>query len=389
VKIKVEYDSETNKVMVRIEQTQKHEATPEVFRFPFVIQVTNKDDSNQRFEELVNERIHTYYYNVQDEPKMIEIDPDYTVLMDASIEKPTEMWIHQLNHGTNVISRIKAAQALGKKATRQSIKALNKALTAESFWGVQVEIAKVLGTLKTTLALEGLLSAVNLKNSRSRSAVAKALGNFYQNDDAHKALVNLLLDTDSYFVVSNAATSIGKVKHEDALDILLKNLPTEDSSYLSIITRGFVNGLAALEKQEALEKILTYTEIGVADFVRREAITALGKLGKKFKKEHPEIKQYLIKTLLNDKSRRVQYSTLSAIKDLGDSSLIGTVKQFENMTCLNHYKRAAKVVIRSLSSKKDTSKLKSLQKSVEEIQKENRELKERMAKLESLIKNEK
>ncbi len=86
---------------------------------------------------------------------MIEIDPDYTVLMDACIEKSTDMWITQLTNGTNIISRIKAAQALGKKATRKSVVALNEALTTESFWGVQVEIAKVLGNLKTDTKSSG------------------------------------------------------------------------------------------------------------------------------------------------------------------------------------------------------------------------------------------
>ncbi|NHK30193.1 MAG: hypothetical protein FK730_02495 [Asgard group archaeon] len=389
VTIKVKYEPEMNKVMVRIEQTQNHTATPKAFRFPFVVKVTNNDDSQHRFEEMVNEQIHTFYFSVNDSPKMIEIDPDYTVLMDATIEKPTEMWINQLKNGINIISRIKAAKALGKKATRKSIKALNEALLTESFWGVQVEIAKVLGNLKTDLALEGLLSAVKLEKSRARSAVAKALGEFYQNVKAYDALVSLLSDKDSYFVVSNAATSIGKVKHINALDVLLKNMPTKDTSFLSIVTRGFVNGLAALEKLEALEKILPYTEIGVSDFIRREAVTVLGKLGKKFKKEQPDIKQNLVKILLNDKSRRVQYSALSAIKDFGDASLIETLYQFKNMICLSHYKRAAKVVIRSLASKKEDTELKSLQKTVEEMQKDNRELKERMAKLESIIESEK
>ncbi|HUT80058.1 MAG TPA: M1 family aminopeptidase [Candidatus Bathyarchaeia archaeon] len=389
VTIKVNYESDSNKVMVRIEQTQNQVATPKAFKFPFVVKVTNNDGSQKRYEEMVNERIHTFYYSVNETPKMIEIDPDYTVLMDASIEKPTEMWISQLTNGTNIISRIKAAQALGKKATRKAVKALNSALLTESFWGVQVEIAKVLGNLKTELALEGLLAAVKLENCRARSAIAAALGNFYQNEKAHNALVNMLSDTESDFVVSNAATSIGKVKHENALDVLLKKIPAKDTSRLFIITRGFVNGLAALEKLEALEKILLYTEVGIPDFIRWDAVAALGILGKKFKKEHPEIKQYLVKILLNDKSRRVQYFALSAIKDFGDSSLISTIQQFENMTCLSHYKRATKVVIRSLTSKKDNNKLKSLQKAVEEMQKDNRELKDRIDKLESMVESEK
>ncbi|MBN1328933.1 MAG: HEAT repeat domain-containing protein [Candidatus Heimdallarchaeota archaeon] len=389
VTIKVNYDAEIKKVMVKIEQTQNHADTPKEFRFPFVVKVTNNDGSQNRFEETVTQRIHTFYFSVNDSPKMIEIDPDYTVLMDASIEKPIEMWIHQLTNGANIISRIKAARALGKKATQMAVKSLNDALTSESFWGVKVEIAKVLGKLKTELALEGLLSAVNLKDSRARSAVATALGNFYQNEKAHKALVSMLSDKDSYFVISQAATSIGKVKLEEALDVLMKNIPSKDTSYLSIITRGFVNGLSALEKLEVLEKILPYTEVGVSDFIRREAITALGKLGKKFKKEHPEIKEYLVKTLLNDNSKRVQYSALAAIKGFGDASLIGTIQQFENMTCLTHYKRAAKVAIRSLSKEKDDGDLKTLQKTVEEIQKDNQELKDRIARLEAMKENEK
>ena len=67
------------------------------------------------------------------------------------------MWIEQLYHGTNIMQRIKAAQALGKKATPKALDALGKALVDEPFWGVQLEIAKVLGSVKNESALDQLL----------------------------------------------------------------------------------------------------------------------------------------------------------------------------------------------------------------------------------------
>ncbi|NHJ85493.1 MAG: hypothetical protein FK734_08525 [Asgard group archaeon] len=386
VNIKVSYDSDSKQVMVKIEQTQEQDNTPEAFRFPFIIQLTFEDGSKTRFENLVNEKVHTFYYKVNEKPEMIEIDPDYTVLMDASIDKNTEMWIYQLSNGSTIISRIQAARALGKKATRKAVHALNKAILTEKFWGVQVEIAKVLGGLKTELALDGLITAVKVENNKARSAIATAFGNFYQNQRAHDALTKMLDDKESYWVVSNAAASIGKVKLDSALEVLKNNLPKSDKSWTNVVTRGFINGLASLEKNEAFEIVLTYTNVGVADPIRREAVRLLGKLGKKFKKEKPEIKQLLEKILLNDGSRRVVYSAITAIQEYGDASLIAPLQQVEQSTCLTHYKRAAKVAIRTLNKKKDETEIKSVQKSVEEVQKDNRELKERLEKLENMIK---
>ncbi len=381
--IKCSYNSENLQVVVKIEQTQNVEGTPEVFRFPFTIQIIDKNGNKKQYFNEITERIHFFYLPVESKPATIELDPDYAVLIDVKIEKPIDMWIHQLKNGSNVIMRIRAAKALGKKATYKAVASLSKAILTEEFWGVQVEIATILGNLKTQLALSGLIKAVKIQDSRARSKVAAALGNFYKEERAFNSLVKMLDDTDSYFVVAAAATSIGKIKHKNSLKILVERLPKIESSWTDIVLRGYLSGIAASEKKEAIDILLPYFEVGKSDHCRREIIVHLAKLGKLCKKEHPEIKAILEKTLLNDKSHRVSRATISAISSYGDISLIPSLNQAEKMFHLHHVKRAAKCSIRALSKTKDNSDLKPLERTIEELQTENRKIKERLSKIEN------
>jgi aminopeptidase N len=388
VKINCSYQPKKKQLKVKLEQKQEHDLTVEAFRFPLTIECFYENEKNQRYTLDVEEKIHTYYFSLPEKPERIEIDPDYAVLMDGTIDKEEQLWINQLTEGSNIIMRIKAAKAIGKKASYKGIKALNEALQKESFWAVQLEIAKVLGQVKTEQALEGLVDALDLKDSRARTAVARALGNFHESVKALKGLKKLTKDKDSYFVVGAAATSIGKTKHGEAFDFLKTKLPTAGDSWQEIIRRGYIAGLAATEKEEAIDLILPFLEVGKSDYLRREAIKHLGKLGKRYKNKKAEIKDLLEKTLLTDKSYRVIASCLSAIKNYEDASLIPTLRRFIEITEMHGFRRNTKSIIRSLSKKKEDTEIKSMQKSIEELEKENRELKERIEKVEFLL-NEK
>ncbi len=387
-KINCSYDSDLGHVLVKIEQTQKSDdgMTPEVFKFPLTVEFVMEDEKRIRYTVQVSERVHSFYYPIDKKPVQIIIDPDYTVLMDCDIEKPEAMWIEQLRNGTNVIQRIKAAQALGKKPTPKAIEALGSALLKDPFWGVQAEIAKVLGSIKTETALNELLKAVGVEDTRARTAVATALGNFYKNDRAFEALVKLLDDEDSYFVPSAAATSIGKIRHAKSLETLKKRLKSPPPSWHNLILQGLVNGAVETEEEEAIEIVKRFQKIGTDDFVRRLVPRALARLGKRYKKEHPEILDDL-RGLLHDNSYRVQMMALLAAKDYGDPALIGDLTKIADTAVESTIVRYAREAIRALSKKKDKTEIDSVRKSVEELERQNRELKDRLAKIESMIKN--
>ena len=388
-KIKVGHDEKLGQLLVKVEQTQKYDdgMTPEVFRFPLMISLVHKDGSASAFKMNISERIHSFYFAVKDSPKMVMIDPDYTVLMDWNIDKPEPMWIEQLTNGSNVVMRIKAAQALAKKATPKALTSLGSALKEDSFWGVQTEIAKALGSVKTESALDELLKCIDLKNTKALTAVARAFGEFYKNDRAYEALKTLLKNKESYFVVSAAAASMGKIQHDGSFDILKEGIKSVQSSWQHIVEQGYLQGLAATEKEEAIDILMNYLMIGKPDELRRIVPTLLANLGKRYKKNRPELKSVLEKPL-NDNSFRVQVNSLLAAKAYEDPSLIPTLSKLTESGVEGRIVRYSREAIRALGEKREPKEIDSLKKSVEELEKENRDLKDRMAKLEEITKRE-
>ena len=386
-KIKVSYDKKLNLLRVRIEQTQKSDdgMTPEAFRFPLTVEFVSESGLRTRHTMQVSERVHEFYYPLQNKPVQVVIDPDYTVLMQWEIDKPESVWIEQLKNGSNTIQKIKAAEALGKKATPKSVETLGRSLLEETFWGTQVEIAKTLGSLKSEPALDWLLKAVELKNTKARTAVATALGQFYKNDRAFHALKNLLGDTESHFVVAAAATSIGKTQHDSSFEELSEFLKSCPRSWHDIIEIGCLEGIVATEKEEAIERVKKYLELGTSDWIRRMVPNMLAKLGKRYKKGHPEISSIIEKHIL-DRSYRVQQMTISAAGTYEDASLIPALSSLAARAAESGIVRRCRVAIRELSKKKEPTEIDSLRKSIEELQKENIELKGRLDKIESRLK---
>ncbi|MDF1537278.1 MAG: HEAT repeat domain-containing protein, partial [Candidatus Thorarchaeota archaeon] len=268
--------------------------------------------------------------------------------------------------------------------TPKALEALGKALIKDNFWGVQAEVAKVLGSIKNESALDQLLKGIAVTDSRARTDVAAALGNFYQNNRAFDALEKLLDDEDSYFVVASAATSIGQTKHKLAFELLKKRIKDVPSTWTEIVKRGYLSGIKETEKEEAIEIIVEYTRPGVPDYIRREVPAKLAALGKRYKKKHPEIKSVL-ETLLYDKSYRVQMGAISATKVYGDSSLLPALTKLAESSVESGIVRSARVAIRALGKKKDSTEVASIRKSVEELERENRDLKDRIAKVETLL----
>lgn len=389
-KIKVTHDDDLGHVQVRIEQTQKSDdgMTPEVFKFPLTVEFVSENEERVRYTVQVTERVHGFYYPVKGKPKQVIIDPDYATLMDWKIEKPEPMWIEQLLNGTNTIQKIKAAQALGKKATPKAIKALGKALLEDEFWGTQVQIAKVLGSLKSEAALGLLLKAITIKSTKARTAVASAFGQFYKNDEAFEALNKLIEDTESDFVVAAAASAIGNTQHDKAFDSLSAFLKKCPASWHDIVEIGCLQGLAATENEEVIDIAKKYLKFGTSDWIRRLIPGILANLGKRYNKDHPEIRSVL-ESSIQDNSYRVQQYSINATSSYEDAALIPALSKLAETAAESGLVRAARVAIRNLSKKKQPKEIDSMKKSIEELQKENRDLKDRLDKIEAKLEKNK
>ncbi|MDZ4278109.1 MAG: M1 family aminopeptidase, partial [Dehalococcoidia bacterium] len=141
-----EWDEDAKQAKLTVKQTQSTEHnTAEVFRTPVEVDF-GLDGSNQSFRVRLSEREQSFYFPLPERPKMVRFDPGGRLLKTVEFKRSADMLLEQLKHDDDVLGRGDAAKELAKLGTQQAVDALKEAVLGDSFWGVQAEAAKALGT---------------------------------------------------------------------------------------------------------------------------------------------------------------------------------------------------------------------------------------------------
>ncbi|HEX4457316.1 MAG TPA: HEAT repeat domain-containing protein, partial [Polyangia bacterium] len=154
-------------------------------------------------------------------------------------------------------------------------------------------------------------------------------------------------------------------------------------SYLDVIRSMCFAGMAELRDERGVEIAIAACKYGEPVTGRRAAISLLGALGAEFP-PHQRRARETLSELLEDPDFRVRIAAVEALNGLGDSHAVGALKRAEHKDLDGRVRRRAREVARLLSegATKD-SQVRTLRDSVEKLQDENRELKERLSKLEA------
>ena len=136
----------------------------------------------------IKEALHVFHLPLPAKPQWLSFDPGNWIVKKLQLKLPKDMLLAQLEHDSDLIGRIYAAQALGELASLEAVQALRQALEHDTFWGVQAEIATVLGKIHTPEALEALLANVHIPHPKARRAVVTALGEFKDERTAQVAV---------------------------------------------------------------------------------------------------------------------------------------------------------------------------------------------------------
>src|SRR5262245_7926866 len=214
------WDEATRMATVTVKQQQRtgteHSVETPLFDMPVTLLLA-LPEGEQRFALRVHEQLHTFHLALPAKPRWLSFDPGNWILKKLQLKVPKDMLIAQLQHDPDVMGRIYAAEALGELGSLDVVASLRQALAQDSFWGVQVEIARILGTIHTPAALEALLAHTHLPHPKARRAVVTALGEF-KDDQVAAALIEVVQAGDaSYFVEAEAAAALGKTRRDRAL----------------------------------------------------------------------------------------------------------------------------------------------------------------------------
>lgn len=275
------WDEKSKVATIKVSQTQKQDDGTGLFSMPIRFSFTTASGAQVDYTVFVHEKDSSFSFHIGEKPTMFRFDPDNWILKKLDLTGvPKGMLLAQLANDPDVMGRVYAASALATIGGLDAVEALSTSMKGSFHWGVSVESAKALGTMGTPAARQALKEAYGVSDPQVRRAVVAALGSF-KDDSVAELLARIITDgkEQSYFVLADAAQSLGKIKSGNALAALTQALTIP--SWNEVVRVGVLNGLAELGDERAVDLAIEHASAGKPWLARPAAIATLGKLAKK------------------------------------------------------------------------------------------------------------
>jgi aminopeptidase N len=381
LKVSWSYSDDHKLATVTVKQTQPTTDGTPIFRMPVTIDFRKGRTKPQSFRVEITEAEHTFVFPVSQKPDLCRFDPYGGVLKEVDFEKSVGELRLQLRDDDDVGGRQFAAAQLGKKGGLEAVVALETAVMTDKFWACQAAAAKALGTIRTAGARDALLRCLAVRNLKAKRAVVAALGEFRGDTTVFDAIAPIAKKDQSWFVEAEACRSVGKLRLEDSLEILKRNIARH--SFRQVVRIGCIDGLVELRSEAGLEILSRVARYGEAFQGRTPAVGALARLGVYF----PDRKKLLgeeIAGYLEDPDFRVRIGAANALKALKDDSQIPALERMAARELDGRGVRMARENAIALRKGAGTEEeVKKLREEFEKLREENGRLRERVTTLEA------
>ena len=347
--------------------------------------------SLKSFTVRIYEREQSFYFPLEQKPQLMSFDCGNNYLKTVTLEYPIPELKAQLKFDPDPVSRIYAAKALAKKGGLEVVNALAEALTGDRFWGVRAEVAKQLATVKLDQVLPVLISGLLDPEARVRRAVVEALSNI-KTVESYEAIRQLLSNGDqSYYVEAAAAKALGgtvavnlKEKEEEVLQ-LLGNVLQERAGWNEVVRSGAISGLSQIKSSPvALEMIMEYTRSGVPQALRLSAIRALGTISPGQSSGNVESIVEKLAEIANETFFLTQVAVVAALGQMEIGKAIEVLRSLMDQTPDGRVRRMAEEAIQRVQKNVGSDQaIKQLREELDQLKKENQELKSRLENLEA------
>jgi aminopeptidase N len=395
------WDGDSNLAKITVTQTQAKDNgnRNELFDLKVPIAFGYLPDSSSPTTPPLTIRIHereqSFYFPLSQKPDYISFDVGNHFLKTVKLDYPLAELKAQLQHDPDPLSRIYATEALVKKGGLEAVKALINALRQEKFWGVRVEIVKALAEIRLDQAFEGILLGLTDENARVRRAAVEALAGV-KTLDSYKAIKPIAEDGDaSYYVEAAAIRALGSLaassllenKEEKVLK-LLKSVLKERQGWNEVVRAGAIGALSQMKTSEAaLDVILDYTAIGTPQALRLASIRALGTISTG--QSNINLQRILdkLKELSRESFFLTQVSVVFALGQMETPRAIGILQALADQTADGRVRRIAEEAVQRVQKNVGSDKaVKQMREELDQLKKENQELKSRLENLEAKAK---
>ncbi len=291
------YNAKTKTVELNVKQIQKIDSLTSVFLMPVDIRL--KNSSEDTIETImISKKEETFNLPLKSAPEMVVFDCGNYFLDKNHFEKPFSDWEAQYRLSEKAVDRMSALRGMkiylqgdnsntaGKPPITidqiAAVRLLDEALNKDSFWGVRVEAAKVLGA-DYVLDRTGkvLRDSYEMQtSSRVKREIIRALGKSKRQEDADFILDKVRNETNDYLIAEGISALAVCLSHEKIYDAVAPFAGR--TSHRDVIQSAVIMALNAADDSlgdERIKNILMGYAFGidVSGSLRTTALYALVK----------------------------------------------------------------------------------------------------------------
>ncbi|WP_050023025.1 M1 family aminopeptidase [Verrucomicrobium sp. BvORR034] len=322
------WDAATKLAKVTVRQTQKVSDQVLLFQFDLPVRFWLKGaEKPVDFKVTVTKAEEDFYFPVPSSPELVRVDPDTTLLTKWDFTPPPDMLKRQLQG--DVLGRIYAVQALGKKKDDDSVKQIAEVLNKDAFHGVRSEAAKALKQIMTPAARDALVAGLNQPDARARKAVVEALG-AYPHPVAHAALLQQAQREKNPEILAQIINTWGARPAEAAITAELTRLMATPS-YHNMVAAAVIGAFRAQGDATAVPLILAklsskadVLEFDTGDFAA--GMDALAFLARDLKAEEREPVRVFLTSHLSHPKEDLRVAAVQGLGTLRDARSLAVLK---------------------------------------------------------------
>jgi aminopeptidase N len=377
------WDEKTRLAKVSLRQAQKTDQNVLLFNFPLTIRFKGKFGTVDR-PILVKEKEADFYFPLESAPRIVRLDPDYTLLAKTTLNLPDDMLYSQLADREDVMGRLLAIEQLADKKDQGTVLKLKEAMNNDPFYGVRVEAAQALRSIHTDDALEALLASTRQPDARVRLQAARAIDGFYR-DTAYASARNSLENEKNPAILCADIAALGKYEQPEVRNLLIKFLNSE--SYRNQLAVAAINAMRSQDDPAYIAPLMETLRKREADFRSRgfaRGLQALAYLARNEEKKDA-VREFLL-GYVNHKKERIQLAAIEALGTLGDPGAIAVLQTFANAAKAAPQQAPAEKAVADLrAGRKPVDDFKNLRQEVLDLEKAGREQRKELDDLKKQI----
>jgi aminopeptidase N len=365
------WDEKTRLAKVSLRQAQKIDQNVLLFSFPMTIRFKGKFGTVDR-PILVKEKEADFYFPLDSAPRIVRLDPDYTLLAKTTLNLPNDMLYSQLADQEDVMGRLLAIEQLADKKDKETVVKLKETMNNDPFYGVRVEAARALRSIHTDDALEALLASTRQPDARVRLQLVLAIDGFYR-DTAYASARKTLENEKNPAILGTAIDALGHYAQPEVRNLLIKFLNSE--SYRNQLAVAAIDAMRSQDDPAYIAPLLETLRKREADFRSRGFAGGLKTLAYLARNEEKKdaVREFLL-GYVNHKKESIQVAAIEALGTLGDPGSIAVLQTFANAAKPAPQQAAAEKAVADLrAGRKPVDDFKNLRQEVLDLEKANRE----------------